>query len=33
MLGFLLAQELPWLRRRHRLPMGSSLLAVARATG
>jgi SAM-dependent methyltransferase len=32
-LGFLLGQELPWLRRRRRLPIGASLLAVARATG
>ncbi len=31
LLGFLLGQELPWLRRRRRLPMGASLLAVARA--
>jgi SAM-dependent methyltransferase len=32
-LGFLLGQELRWLRRRRRLPIGSSLLAVARAAG
>ena len=31
-LGFLLKQELAWLRRRRPLPMGASLLAVARAT-
>jgi SAM-dependent methyltransferase len=30
-LGFLLGQELAWLRRRRRLPFGASLLAVARA--
>lgn len=29
-LGFLLGAELPWLRRRRRLPMGASLLALAR---
>ena len=32
-LGFLLGQELRWLRRRRRLPTGASLLAVARAAG
>jgi SAM-dependent methyltransferase len=32
MLGFLLKQEIRWLRRRRQLPMGASLLAVARAT-
>lgn len=29
-LGAVLAQELPWLRRRRRLPAGSSLIAIAR---
>jgi SAM-dependent methyltransferase len=32
-LGFVLGQELAWLRRRRRLPIGASLIAVARAAG